>query len=73
MVAANSDLRLPYRDSGSTVLAKRAMAVFAYQPLLTAADLHTHAWIHERLAVLDRERHSLWAKMRRFLLAKRPS
>jgi hypothetical protein len=35
--------------------------------LLTAKDLRIHASINERLATLHRERHGLWAKLRRFL------
>jgi hypothetical protein len=41
--------------------------VLDYRPPLTAEDLRIHAWIDERLAVLHRERHGLWAKARRFL------
>jgi hypothetical protein len=42
------------------------------RPPLTAEDLRILAWINERLAVLHRERHSLWAKVRWFLLGNRP-
>lgn len=72
MVAANPSLRLPYRYSGPMVVAGRVTRVFDYQPPLTSEDLRIHAWISERLAVLHRERHSLWAKVRRFFLANRP-
>ncbi|MGH7174311.1 MAG: hypothetical protein ACRELF_09755 [Gemmataceae bacterium] len=72
MVAANANLRLSYRDSEPMVLSGRAIHVLDHQPSLTAEDLRVHAWINERLAMLHRERHGLWAKVCRFLLANRP-
>jgi hypothetical protein len=73
MVAANLNLRLWYRDAGPMVLSKRATNVLDYQPPLTAEDLRIHAWINERLALLHRERNSLWAKVSRLLLWNRPT
>jgi hypothetical protein len=72
MVAATPELRLLYRYAGPMVLAGRVTRVLDYRPPLSAEDLRTHAWINERLAVLDRERHGLWAKVRRFLFGNRP-
>jgi hypothetical protein len=54
------------------VLSARATRVLDYRPPLTAEDLRIHAWINERLAVLQRERHGLGAKVRRFLVGIRP-
>lgn len=33
----------------------------------SAEDIRIHAWLCGRLAAVHRERHSLWAKVRRFL------
>jgi hypothetical protein len=68
MVAASSHLRLRYRDAGLSVVPRRRTRVLDHRPPLTAEDLRIHAWITERLAVLHRERHGLWANLRRFLL-----
>jgi hypothetical protein len=46
--------------------------VLDYRPPLTAEDLRIHRWISERLAVLQRERHGLWANLCRFLFGNRP-
>jgi hypothetical protein len=72
MVAANPKLPLWYRDAGPMALSGRTTHVLDYRPPLTAEDLRIHAWINDRLAVLHRERHGLWAKVRRFLLGNRP-
>ena len=72
MVAANPHLRLSYRDPHPMVLSGRVTSVLDFRPPLTAEDLRIHAWINERLAALHRERHGLWAKVRRFLLGNRP-
>ena len=72
MVAANRTLRLPYRDAGRMVLPGRMMRVIDSRPPLTGEDLGIHALLNERLALLHRERHGLWAKARRFLFALRP-
>ena len=66
MVAANPTLRLSYRDSGSMVLSGRAIRVLDYRQPLTTEDVRVHTWINERLAILDRNRRGLWAKVRRF-------
>jgi hypothetical protein len=68
MVASNPNHWLPYRDAGPMVLSGRTIHVFDYRQPLTAEDLRIHAWINERLAGLDRDRNSLWPKVRRFLL-----
>jgi hypothetical protein len=73
MVAATPNLRLSYRDASPMVLSGRMTHVLDYRPPLTAEDLRIHGWINERLAVLHRERNSLWAKLRRFLLGNRPN
>lgn len=72
MVAANSLIPLRYRDTGPMVLAGRAIHVLDYRPPLATEDLRIHAWINERLKRLDRERNSLWAKLRRFLVGNHP-
>jgi hypothetical protein len=72
MVAAKSHLRLSYRDASPMVLSASATHVLDYRLPLTAQDLRIHAWINQRLAVLQRERNSPWAKVRRFLLGNRP-
>ncbi len=36
---------------------------------LTEADTHIHAWLMERVAALDYERHGLWPKAKRLLRA----
>jgi hypothetical protein len=33
---------------------------------LTEEDILLHAWLHERLLALHRERHGLWPSVRRF-------
>jgi hypothetical protein len=33
----------------------------------TEEDIRIHAWLTERLAALDRERHGLWPRILRFL------
>jgi hypothetical protein len=71
IVAANPRLRL-YRDPGPMVRSERATHVSGDRPPLTAEDLRIHAWINQRLAALHRERHGLWAKVRRVLLRNRP-
>ena len=38
---------------------------------LSAKDIRIHAWLSERLAVLQHERHGLWPKLRRFLFGNR--
>jgi hypothetical protein len=43
----------------------------AGRPPRTEADIRIHAWLHERLAALHRERHGLWPKLRRFLFGHR--
>lgn len=72
MVAANLNPQLQYRDAGPMALSGRAIHVLDYQPPLTTEDLRIHAWITERLKRLDRERNSLWAKLRRFLVGNHP-
>jgi hypothetical protein len=65
---------LPPRKQKETVnenelgLARRR---FNNRPPLTAEDIRFHAWLSERLAVLDYERHGLWPKVRRFLVSNR--
>lgn len=71
MVAANINLHQSYRASGSMVLSGRAIRVLENRPSLTAEDIRLHAWINERLTLVHREKHSLWAKVRRFLFADR--
>lgn len=39
----------------------------AARPPLSAEDVRIHAWLNERLALLHRERHGLWPRLRRFL------
>jgi hypothetical protein len=41
------------------------------RPSLSAEDIHLHAWLTERLAMLHYERHGLWPKLRRFLFDNR--
>jgi hypothetical protein len=43
----------------------------AARPLLTAEDLHLHAWLNERLEAVRYERHGLWPRLRRLLLGDR--
>jgi len=73
MVAASANLHPLYRVSEPIVLSGRAIRVLDNRPSLTAEDIRLHAWINERLAVVHREQHSLWAKARRFLFANRPN
>jgi hypothetical protein len=73
MVAASPTLRLRYRDAGPMVLAGRTILVLDDRPPLTAEDVRIHAWINQRLTVLHRERHGLWAKLRRFLFRNQPN
>jgi hypothetical protein len=63
----NRPERVSYRDSTLMVPSGRMISVFDSRPLLTAKDLRIHASINERLAILHREQHGLWAKLRRFL------
>lgn len=73
MVAASANLHQLYRVSEPRVLSGKAIRVLDNRPLLTTEDVRLHAWINERLAVVHREQHSLWAKARRFLFANRPN
>jgi hypothetical protein len=59
--------RVSYRDSTLMVPSGGMVSVLDYRPPLTAKDLRIHASINERLATLHRERHSIWAKLCRFL------
>jgi len=40
-------------------------------PALTAEDIRIHAWLVERLAVVNYEQHGLWPKLRRFVFGNR--
>ena len=40
-------------------------------PTLTAEDIRIHAWLLERLALVNYEQHGLWPKLRRFLFGNR--
>lgn len=64
MIAATPHLGLAYRGSKLKVLSERTIHAIDSQPLPTAEDIRIHAWINERLAMLHRERHSLWAKIK---------
>jgi hypothetical protein len=55
-----------HRDSTLMVPSGGRISVFDSRPPLTAKDLRIHASINERLTTLHRERHGLWAKLRRF-------
>jgi len=41
------------------------------RPPLSAEDIRIHAWLIERMAVVDYERQGLWPKLRRFLFGNR--
>jgi hypothetical protein len=41
------------------------------RPPLTAEDFRIHAWLLERLAAVNYERHGLWPKLRRFFFGNR--
>ena len=69
VVARGLKIRIKIRPNGSI---GKNDSVLDYRPPLTAEDLRIHAWINERLAALHRERHGLWAKVRRFLLGNSP-
>jgi hypothetical protein len=73
MIAANPNCRLAYRDSSLRELPVRRNHRLDDRSPLTAEDLRIHAWLNERLAVLHREQHGLWAKVRWVLLGDRPS
>jgi hypothetical protein len=40
------------------------------RPRLSAEDIRIHAWLNERLAMLDYERHGLWPRLRRFVFGR---
>ena len=63
----NRQERVWDRDSTLLVRSGRMITLLDSRPSLTAKDLRIHASINERLATLHRERHSIWAKLRRFL------
>ena len=69
MIAATPQLGLAYRGSNLKVLSERTIHVVDSQPPLTAEDIRIHTWINERLAVLHRERHSLWARIKRAIFS----
>jgi hypothetical protein len=46
---------------------RRTRQSFAYRRPLSNEDVRLHVWLNERLAVLHRERHGLWPKIRRVL------
>lgn len=50
---------------------ERIKKVPSARPSLTAEDIRLHAWLNERLAILDYERHGLWPRLRRFLFGNR--
>ncbi len=63
------------RDAVGRELARRegsgASPRPAHRPTLTEEDIRIHTWLNERLAVLHRERHGLWPRVRRFFLGSR--
>lgn len=65
MIAANTPLPLTYRVPGMKALSDRPRLVLHYQPRVTAEDIRIHSWINQRLAAVDRERNTLWAKVKR--------
>jgi hypothetical protein len=69
MIAATPHLGLAYRGSKLNVLSERTIHVIDSRPPLTAEDIRIHAWINGRLAVIHRERPSLWAKIKRAMLS----
>lgn len=69
MISATPPPGLSYRASRLNVPSKRIVHVIDSQPPPTAQDIRIHAWINERLAVLDRERNSLWAKIKRTIFS----
>lgn len=70
MIAANTTLRLSYSGYGLKVLSERAGRVLDQQPTVTAEDIRIHAWINKRLAVIHRERNSVWAKLKRAVFSR---
>jgi hypothetical protein len=50
---------------------QRAYRRFSVWPQVTAEDIRFHAWLNERLAALDYERHGLWPKVRELLFGNR--
>lgn len=40
-------------------------------PRVSEADARWHAWLNERLTVVNRRRNGFWAKVRRFFLGGR--
>jgi hypothetical protein len=67
MVAANATALIPYTTSRPANRRTEVLLRSDETPPLTEKDIRIHAWLNERLAVLHRERHSLRAKIRRFL------
>jgi hypothetical protein len=67
MVAASSKRHLQYRDIDPMLLMGRATHALDDRPSLTTEDIRIHAWLLQRLALLQREQNCLWAKVRRFL------
>ncbi len=70
MVAANANFRLEYIETLPNLSGDRAMTLYRQslsQPPVSADDIRIHAWINERIVAVDRERHGLRSKVRRFL------
>jgi hypothetical protein len=65
VIASTPHLRLAYRGSQLKALSERTVCVLDSQPQPTAEDIRIHSWINERLAVINRERNSIWAKVKK--------
>jgi hypothetical protein len=66
---ASRQERLP--DAYRRDLNARALDRWSPRPPLTEEDIRLHAWLAERLAVVNYEKHGLWPRLRRFLLGNR--
>jgi hypothetical protein len=72
MFIANPNYRIPFTGS-NTVLTRNRLANKWHKarPTPSAEDIRLHAWLNERLAVLQYERSGLWPRLRRLLFGNR--
>ncbi|HTU92515.1 MAG TPA: hypothetical protein VMF69_20710 [Gemmataceae bacterium] len=65
MIAATPSVPQLSRNSRAMVPSPKAIIVIDCRPPLTAEDVRIHSWINDRLAVVQREKRGLWAKVKR--------
>lgn len=68
MIATTSTLPQVRRDTRSLVPAQKRTIVLDCRPAVTEEEIRIHSWIHQRAAMLHREKYGLWAKAKRLFV-----